>query len=181
MDLLDFEAQGLYFEQADAAGVKEMIASAAENYATGAAELPLLKAYFLAPESLNVLVALNRFYYYQHRLDDALNATVKALAVIRSMIAFPEDWRDLQPSHVYDAPTNLLTQVRLYLFTLKAIGFLNMRLENLDVSQAIFEKLVGLDSKDRIGAKGLLELVIKRKGKSTDFLLSEHDHVERES
>jgi tetratricopeptide (TPR) repeat protein len=163
MDLLDFEAQGLYFEEPDVAGVKEMITAAAENYTTGNAELPLLKAYFLAPESLNVLVALNRFYYYQHRLEEALNATLKALAVIRRLINFPEDWRDLQQSHINDAPTDLLTQVRLYLFTLKATGFLNMRLNNLEVSQHIFEKLVGLDSKDRIGAKGLLELVVKRK------------------
>ena len=177
MDLLDFEAQGLYFEEPDVAGVKEMIANAAENYATGDAELPLLKAYFLAPESLNVLVALNRFYYYQHRLEDALHATLKALAVIRPLIDFPEDWRDLQQSHINDAPADLLTQVRLYLFTLKAIGFLNMRLEYLDVSQSIFEKLVGLDSKDRIGAKGLLELVNKRKDDDTKFLLSEQDHV----
>ena len=162
MDLLDFEAQGLYFDEPDTAGVKEMIATAAENYATGEAELPLLKAYFLAPESLNVLVALNRFYYYQHRLEEALCATLKALAVIRPLIAFPEDWQDLQQSHITSAPADLLTQVRLYLFTLKAIGFLNMRLNNLDVSQHIFEKLVGLDSKDRIGAKGLLELVVKR-------------------
>ena len=163
MDLLDFEAQGLYFDEPDTEGVKEMIATAAENYATGEAELPLLKAYFLAPESLNVLVALNRFYYYQHRLEEALCATLKALAVIRPLIAFPEDWRELQQSHITNAPADLLTQVRLYLFTLKAVGFLNMRLNNLDVSQHIFEKLVGLDSKDRIGAKGLLELVVKRK------------------
>ncbi|MDO9048072.1 MAG: hypothetical protein Q7U66_10080 [Methylobacter sp.] len=163
MDLLDFEAQGLYFEQPDVAGVKEMIATAAENYANGDAELPLLKAYFLAPESLNVLVALNRFYYYQHRLEEALTATTKALVVIRPTIAFPEDWRELQPTHVSDATADLLTNIRLYLFTLKAVGFLNMRLENLDLSQAIFEKLVELDSKDRIGAQGLLELVVKRK------------------
>ena len=163
MDLLDFEAQGLYFDEPDTEGVKEMIATAAENYATGEAELPLLKAYFLAPESLNVLVALNRFYYYQHRLEEALCATLKALAVIRPLIAFPEDWRELQQSHITNAPADLLTQVRLYLFTLKAVGFLNMRLNNLDMSQHIFEKLVGLDSKDRIGAKGLLELVVKRK------------------
>ena len=163
MDLLDFEAQGLYFDEPDTEGVKEMIATAAENYATGEAELPLLKAYFLAPESLNVLVALNRFYYYQHRLEVALCATLKALAVIRPLIAFPDDWRELQQSHITNAPADLLTQVRLYLFTLKAVGFLNMRLNNLDVSQHIFEKLVGLDSKDRIGAKGLLELVVKRK------------------
>lgn len=161
MDLLDFEAQGLYFEQPDVAGVKELIATAAENYANG--ELFLLKAYFLAPESLNVLVALNRFYYYQHRLEEALAATAKALVVIRSSTAFPEDWRELQLSHITDAPVESLTQIRLYLFTLKAVGFLNMRLDNLDLSQSVFEKLVELDSKDRIGARGLLELVIKRK------------------
>ena len=89
-------------------------------------------------------------------------ATLKALAVIRPLIDFPEDWRDLQPHHISETPANLLTQVRLYLFTLKAIGFLNMRLELLDVSKSIFEKLVDLDGKDRIGAKGLLELVIQR-------------------
>jgi tetratricopeptide (TPR) repeat protein len=179
MDLLDFEAQGLYFEQTDVAVVKEMIATAAENYASGDAELSLLRAYFLAPESLNVLVALNRFYYYQHRLEDALTATLKALAVIRLLIDFPVDWRDLQPRHINDAPAALLTQVRLYLFTLKAIGFLNMRLGNLDMSQSVFEKLVVLDGRDRIGAKGLLELVIKRKDENRKFLLSEQDHVQR--
>lgn len=163
MDLLDFEAQGLYFEQEDVVGVKELIHSAAEHYAQGEAELPLLKAYFLAPESLNVLVALNRFYYYQHRLEEALTATSKALVVIRATIFFPEDWRELQLSYLNDASAASLTNVRLYLFTLKAIGFLNMRLGNLDLSQDIFEKLVDLDNKDRIGAKGLLELVIKRK------------------
>ncbi|TAK63440.1 hypothetical protein [Methylobacter sp.] len=163
MDLLDFEAQGLYFEQPDVAGVEELIATAAENYASGDAELSLLQAYFLAPESLNVLVALNRFYYYQHRLEEALAATTKALVVIRPSIAFPEHWQELQISHITDASADSLTNVRMYLFTLKAIGFLNMRLENLDLSQAIFEKLVELDSKDRIGAQGLLELVIKRK------------------
>jgi tetratricopeptide (TPR) repeat protein len=163
MDLLDFEAQGLYFEQPDVAGVEELIAKAAENYAGGNAELSLLQAYFIAPESLNVLVALNRFYYYQHRLEEALAATTKALTVIRPTIAFPEDWQNLKTSHITDAPAALLTKIRMYLFTLKAIGFLNMRLENLDLSQAIFEKLVELDSKDRIGAQGLLELVVKRK------------------
>jgi tetratricopeptide (TPR) repeat protein len=163
MDLLDFEAQGLYFEEPEVAGVQALIASAAENYANGEAELPLLKAYFIAPESLNVLVALNRFYYYQHRLEEALQATRKALAVIRPLVNFPENWCDLQLEHITQTPVELLTQVRLYLFTLKAVGFLNMRLEYLDVSQAIFEKLVQLDSKDRIGAQGLLALVIKRK------------------
>jgi tetratricopeptide (TPR) repeat protein len=157
MDLLDFEAEGLYFEQADVAGVKELIAQAAEDYSNGNAEFPLLRAYFLAPESLNVLVALNRFYYYQHRLEDALSATYKALAVIRASIDFPEHWQDLQQQHIEN--TLNLTQVRLYLFTLKAVGFLNMRLHRLELSEQIFEKLISLDSKNRIGAQALLDLL----------------------
>jgi tetratricopeptide (TPR) repeat protein len=157
MDLLDFEAEGLYFEQADVAGVKELIAQAAEDYSNGHAEFPLLRAYFLAPESLNVLVALNRFYYYQHRLEDALSATYKALAVIRAGIDFPEHWQDLQQRHIDNAPN--LTQVRLYLFTLKAVGFLNMRLRRLELSEQIFEKLISLDSKNRIGAQALMDLL----------------------
>jgi tetratricopeptide (TPR) repeat protein len=157
MDLLDFEAEGLYFEQTDVDGVKELIAQAADDYSNGDAEFPLLRAYFLAPESLNVLVALNRFYYYQHRLEDALLATCKALTVIRASIDFPENWQDLQQQHI-DNTANL-TQVRLYLFTLKAIGFLNMRLHRLELSRHIFEKLISLDSKNRIGAQALLDLL----------------------
>lgn len=159
IDLLDFEAQGLYFEQTDVAGVKELLAEAAENYSNGEAEFPLLRAYFLAPESLNVLVALNRFYYYQHRLEEALLATYKALAVIRATIDFPEHWQDLQPQHIDNTPSELLTQTRLYLFTLKAVGFLTMRLHQLELSEQIFEKVVSLDSKNRIGAQALLDLL----------------------
>lgn len=162
MDLLQFDAQDLYYEQEDSQEVQDLIKYASERYANGDAELPLLQAFLRAPESLNVLVSLNRFYYYQHRLAEALIISERALALIRPGIDFPEDWRALERSHVTGAPKELLTRVRFYLFTLKSIGFLNMRLENLELSRAIFEKLVALDEKDRIGAQGLLELVIRR-------------------
>jgi hypothetical protein len=162
MDLLNFEAKDLYFEQEDSKEVQALIKYASELYAGGDAELPLLKAYLRAPESLNVLVALNRFYYYQHRLEEALLISERALGLIRRSIDFPEHWQSLELHHISEAPKDLLTRIRLYLFTLKSVGFLNMRLENLALSRGIFEKLVTLDSKDRIGAKGLLELVINR-------------------
>ena len=163
MDLLQFDAQDLYFEQQDSEEVEALIRSAAECYGSGEAELPLLKAYLRAPQSLNVLVALNRFYYYQHRLTEALLIAEKALVIIRSQIGFPDDWQQLSRAHISEAPSEALTRIRLYLFTLKSIGFLNMRLENLLLSQGIFEKLVALDDNDRIGAKGLLELVEQRR------------------
>lgn len=170
MDLLDFDAKDLYFQQADSSEVQDLIRFASEGYASGEAELPLLQAYLRAPESLNVLVALNRFYYYQHRLTEALLISEKALRLIKAGIAFPDDWQQLNLSHIKNAPKEDLTRVRLYLFTLKSIGFLNMRLENLSLSQGIFEKLVSLDEKDRIGAKALLELVLQRQESVPDSL-----------
>ncbi len=162
MDLLQFEASDLYFEQADSEEVQNLIRIASDRYAQNDAELPLLQAYLRAPESLNVLVALNRFYYYQHRLAEALLISEKALTLIRQDIGFPDEWLQLELQNISQASKDKLTRIRLYLFTLKSIGFLHMRLENLHLSRQIFEKLVELDEKDRIGARGLLELVLKR-------------------
>lgn len=159
MDLLEFDATDLYFEQPDSLEVQDLIRVASELYGSGEAELPLLQAYLRAPEPLNVLVALNRFYYYQHRLTEALMISEKALNLIRQNIDFPNDWQQLERAHITDAPKESLTRIRLYLFTLKSIGFLNMRLENLQLSRDIFEKLIALDDKDRIGAKGLLDVL----------------------
>jgi tetratricopeptide (TPR) repeat protein len=161
MDLLQFEARDLYFETEDSEDIQNLIRSASEMYGSGNAELPLLQAYLRAPESLNVLVALNRFYYYQHRLAEALLIAEKALALIRRDVGFPDDWRQLETQHISEAPRERLTRIRLYLFTLKSIGFLHMRMKNLALSRSIFERLVMLDDKDRIGAKALLELVAR--------------------
>ncbi|MGR9074485.1 MAG: hypothetical protein ACU833_15595, partial [Gammaproteobacteria bacterium] len=135
---------------------------ASEVYASGDAELPLLQAFLRAPASLNVLVALNRFYYYQHRLADALLISENALGIIRRKIEFPDDWRSLELRHISESPRDRLSWIRLYLFTLKSIGFLKMRLNELESSKAIFEKVVALDSEDRIGAGPLLELVSRK-------------------
>ncbi len=158
MDLLQFEARDLYFEQPDAPEVTALIKQSSENYAAGEGELPLLQAYLRAPESLNVLVALNRFYYYQHRLQEALLISERALGLIRRDVEFPEDWRELSVELIENAPKERLTRVRLYLFTLKSVGFLHMRLHDLGLCEAIFAKIVEVDAKDRIGALPLLEL-----------------------
>ncbi|MGZ8195599.1 MAG: hypothetical protein ACXWTH_08235 [Methylosarcina sp.] len=162
MDLLQFEAQDLYFQQEDSPEVQELIRFASKRYGSRDAELALLKAYLRAPESLNVLVALNRFYYYRHRLEEALLIAEKALALIRRGLDFPEDWRRLEIRHISEAPKDFMVRIRLYLFTLKSIGFLHMRIKNLAHSRGIFEKLVELDEQDRIGARSLLDMVKRR-------------------
>lgn len=162
MDLLDFEAIDLYFEQEDSPEVQQLIEQAGSAYEHGEAELPLLRAFLRAPDSINVLVALNRFYYYQHRLSEALLISEKALRIIRCRLEFPEDWHTLELQHIAKAPKEQLSWVRLYLFTLKSIGFLKMRMHQLEPSKAIFEKLTAVDLEDRIGAGALLDLVARK-------------------
>ena len=72
MDLLDFSDCKLYFEEPMPAEAERLIAQAASEYGEPGAEMALLRAHLLAPENLSVLVGLYRYYFYQHRLDDAL-------------------------------------------------------------------------------------------------------------
>ena len=74
MDLLQFDQTTLYYVDPLPAGIEPLLLDAAACYGEAQAEALLLRAYFLAPEQLVVLVALYRYYFYQHRLDDALVA-----------------------------------------------------------------------------------------------------------
>ncbi|MFD1692606.1 hypothetical protein ACFSHR_16955 [Azotobacter chroococcum] len=82
MDLQDFDSAHLYFDELLAPEVAARLAAAAEQYAEGTAEQPLLEAQALAPDDLTVLVGLYRFYYYQHRYGDALQIARRALEVV---------------------------------------------------------------------------------------------------
>lgn len=56
---------------------------------------------------------------------------------------------------------------RFYLFTLKAYGYLQMRLGDLDMARAVTVKLLELDPQDKIGGKVLLS-VLERTGSDGD-------------
>ena len=74
MDLLDFDPEPLYFDDPLPPEVEALLRAAADGYAEDEAEAHLMRAYFLAPEQLTVLVALYRYFYYRHALDEALFA-----------------------------------------------------------------------------------------------------------
>ncbi len=92
MDLLDFEQAELYFDEPISEEVEHLIDMAAANYGNEEAELMLLRANFMAPQHLMVLVALYRYYFYQHRLEDALLVAESTLAVVGRRLEFPETW-----------------------------------------------------------------------------------------
>jgi len=161
MDLMDFDQTTLYFDEPVHPEVDRLLAAAAASYggSDDEAEASLLRAYFLAPEQLVVLVALYRYYFYRHRLEDALRVADRTLAVTAPRLGLPADWRRLQPAHVGHAVLRSMGLLRFHLMVLKAAGYLHMRLERFDSGRAMLEKLVELDSHDRLGGQALLDVI----------------------
>lgn len=155
MDLLDFDVKELYFNEPTDDTVHELIYQAAQGYSEGLAEIPLAEAYALAPENLSVLVARYRFFYYQHRYVECLQMAEQAIEVARKRLNFPEQWQTL---HLDLFENTDMVLARFYLMALKGMAYLQLRLGNVAEGQAILEKILSLDPKDRLGAAALLEV-----------------------
>lgn len=165
MDLFDFagtEQDNLYFEEDLTDTVKQLLATAANQYADDdeSAELFLLRAFFLAPRSLSVLVALYRYYYYQHRYAEVLTTAEHALIVSGDSLGLPRDWRVLQPQ---DFGKHSMSLVRFYLLALKGMAYVKLRLDELDEGEQILDKILLLDPEDRLGASVLKQVLIEQK------------------
>jgi tetratricopeptide (TPR) repeat protein len=161
VDLLDFDSEDLYFDEALNSEAKQCLDDAAESYGESESELALLRAYFLEPEHPMILVALYRYYYYQHRLSDALIVAERVLTVTAKRLDLPLDWRDLTEGRIGSGVMISMTLIRFYMLALKGAGYLELRLGNYDSALERLEKVAELDSKDRLGAQALLEVVRK--------------------
>ena len=159
MDLLDFSDCKLYFEEALPLEAERLIAQAAREYGEPTAELSLLRAYLIAPENLSVLVGLYRYYFYQHRLEDALFVAERAMHLSGRNLGLPSDWNQINEGQLGGAAASSLGLLRFYLLALKAARVVLLRLGRIDASRARLLKLAGLDSRDQLGAAKLLEVV----------------------
>lgn len=159
MDLLDFSECKLYFEEPLPAEAERLINQAAHEYGQPAAEMSLLRAYLIAPENLSVLVGLYRYYFYQHRLNEALQVAERAMQLSGRHLGLPEDWRQLNESRLGYAAESSFGLLRFYLLALKAASIVLLRLGRISASRDRLNKLIELDSRDQLGAAKLLEVV----------------------
>ena len=157
MDLMECDQTLLYFDDPIAPEIEVLIAKASDAYGNGGAETYLLQAYSLAPKQLVVLVALYRYYFYQHRLNDALIIAEQALNVVGQRLDFHSGWLHLQTDHIEQIERSAVGLLRFYLLILKASAYLHLRLGHDSEAQAQLEKLIELDSQDRLGGQMLLK------------------------
>jgi len=160
MDLLDFTDCNLYFEDALPAEAEALLDQASAEYGEPGAETALLGAYALAPRNLTVLVGLYRFYFYQHRMEDALHVADQAMSVSGSTLGLPADWRHLTPACVAAAAADRqFALLRFYLLALKAASIVLLRLRRIDEAKARLKMIATLDSKDHLDSAKLLEVI----------------------
>lgn len=162
MDLLDFDAENLYFDEPLDEKAIELIESSAELYGSDEAEFLLLKAYLIEPEHLVVLVALYRYFYYQHRLDDALLIAERIILLVASRLELPDQWQELTEAELGYGVMVSMTLVRFYVQALKGAGYLELRLGDYEAASHRLQKVVELDTSNRLGALELLNMAEER-------------------
>lgn len=115
----------------------------------------------VASEHVAVYIGLYRFYFYKHRLAEALEVARLCLAKAARDLGLAQDWRRTRPT---DADFGSFEAVlpRFFLFTLKAYGYLQLRLGRLVEGRTALEKLVELDPDDKLGARRLLQILEKQ-------------------
>lgn len=160
MDLHDFDDSDLYFEQPISPAAQTLIETASANYGDSASEAErcLLRAHLLVPRHLSVLVALYRFYYYQHCYEEALQVAEYALEVSGAALGLHGDWRTLTVPAVATAGARSMNLLRFYLLALKGAGYLCLRLDRRADAAERLGTVTTFDPGDRLGARFLLLL-----------------------
>ncbi len=162
LDLLELGDDSLYFDEACAPEVAALIVEASRHYAEGKSEQYLLRAYFLAPEQLSVLVALYRYYFYQHRLDDAFIVAERVLDVTARRLNLVGGWNSLGPVSLGEAVMRSMGLLRFHLLALKGSAVILLRLGHLNEAQRRLEKISEIDERDALGVAPLLAVIAER-------------------
>lgn len=131
------------------------------------AEQALLQARELAPQQLEVFIALYKLYFYRGHTEKAEQVVLQALHTAAASGGFNPDWRELSHDsadwHCLDGPE------RVYLYSLKALCFIRLRQDDSAAAGELFAALRRLDPQDQVGAGVLVDLAAG---------LAEHDGEE---
>jgi tetratricopeptide (TPR) repeat protein len=122
-----------------------------------ASEAHILRALEIAPDHLAVHYGAYKFYYYRRRLSDALPHVEAWVAEAIRRNGLPSDWRDVRSEHADF--TDFDSDPRLFLFSLRAMGWLLARLGRIEEGREALEKVAALDPKDQIRARRLIDIL----------------------
>jgi len=119
------------------------------------AEQLFKQAQQLDANCLQTYFALYKFYFYQGRLLEAEREVLAGLQAAASLAGFPNDYAYLaaQNWHMYACENAMF-----YLYTLKALAFIKLRLDQSADAEQILNYLRILDPEDRCGGSVIMQL-----------------------
>jgi hypothetical protein len=137
--------------------IDAMLRQAADAYAdTGKAEFLLWTALKADEECLGSYFALYKFYFYKRMLAEAEEVALLGLETAARQGRFAPDWTQLDVRSAdwqrVDAPPHF------YLFTLKALAFIRLRLRRPGECAELLAKLQELDPRDSVGASVIRDI-----------------------
>lgn len=137
--------------------IAQLLQDAAASYqCTTRAEAILWSAQAINPACLPVYFALYKFYFYKARLADAEKVALMGLDAAARQGGFIADWSQLSPAYCSGKQTQ--EPLHFYLFTLKALAFIRLRLGRRTESLALLDKLQKLDPKDTVGSSVIRDI-----------------------
>lgn len=131
------------------------VAQAADT--TRAIEL-LQQARSEGPEVLAVHVALYKFYFYRGMTEQAEAVVQEALDTASRLGCFTADWQQLQLQQLGQAKPG--SPARYYLYSLKALAFIRLRLQRHAEAMDILGQLRVLDPDNVVGWQVIQELAL---------------------
>lgn len=127
----------------------------------------LNRAQVLAPDHAAVLIGFYRFHFYKGQLAEALAIAERCLVKTAGDLGLDGDWRTVRAGQADFGSFDAMLP-RFYLFTLKAYAYLQLRLGAFAEGAAAVGKLLELDPTDKVGAKVLLEVLVRREQADDD-------------
>jgi tetratricopeptide (TPR) repeat protein len=156
-ELLQFSEEHLVLSSAVPPAARSYIQQAINHYEdTEKAESLLLKAHQLVPEELEIYISIYKFYFYKKHFNSAENFANLALQEAAKQGEIVPDWNQLNADACnWLDPTSAQ---RVYLYTMKALGFIYLRTERTQLSLKILSKLQELDVNDLVGGSVIMSL-----------------------
>lgn len=116
---------------------------------TEQAEKILLDRLEESDHELGTYIAIFKFYFYKKHFGNAKHYAYETLDRASKEGGFSRNWEELDRS-IFQENSEESPQ-RVYLYTLKALSFIYLRLEMFDISTNILGKLAELDPQDVVG------------------------------
>jgi len=132
----------------------QQAAASAGDFA--ASESALLQARAMAPQQLEVFIALYKLYFYRGFTDMAEQVVQEALHSAAQAGGFAPDWRSLGAGSADWLASE--GPARVYLYSLKALCFIRLRQNDSHGAAQLFAALRRLDPDDQVGAGVLKDL-----------------------